>query len=242
MNKTAVLLSEETNPAAVGTLEKMGFVPFFLPPFRALGEVVCSHPDMICYPAGNHLFVHADYQTEPGVLSLLETLKEDYGMQVHTTVQPLRMPKSEPTLFNLLPVGKYRIGKLKSVSKQVLWYEKQKQSVLLDVPQGYARCSALPIGGNSVLTSDRQIAQCCEKVGLSCLLIRPGFISIPKFEYGFIGGCGQFREGVLYLCGSLSSHPDAPVIRSFLEESHVSVCELWDGPLEDVGSFFFLEP
>ena len=60
----------------------------------------------------------------------------------------------------------------------------------IHVKQGYTRCSLLPVDDRSFITSDAGIAKTLAEHDTDVLLIHPGHIHLPGFDYGFIGGTG----------------------------------------------------
>ena len=102
--------------------------------------------------------------------------------------------------------------------------------------QGYARCSTCVVDETSVVTSDEGIAAVLEQEGIEVLRIRPGFVRLPGYDTGFIGGCcGKIGQDLLYFTGKLSSHPDGETIRAFAEQRGVHVVEGAASALLDIG-------
>ena len=47
------------------------------------------------------------------------------------------------------------------------------------------------------------------RYGIDVLLIRPGYIELPGYPYGFIGGTnGNLSKDIIVFSGSLKEHPD----------------------------------
>jgi len=108
---------------------------------------------------------------------------------------------------------------------------------VLDVGQGYARCSVLKLSEKALVTSDRGIARSAENAGLEAMLISGGGVVLPGQEHGFIGGASGYcgREKVIVL-GDLESHTDGHRIRAFASERGVKLLEMPGLPLYDAGS------
>ena len=93
-----------------------------------------------------------------------------------------------------------------------------------------------------MITSDPSITTACRKAGFDVLQIRPGFIELPGYSHGFIGGCcGLISADRLAVCGELNTHPDHDRIHRFLTQHNVSVIELCKGPLQDIGGIIPLK-
>ena len=104
----------------------------------------------------------------------------------------------------------------------------------IHVPQGYARCSILPVDENSIITSDRGVAAACTQ--LDVLLISPGRIELPGYNTGFIGGTGGRAGKDIVFNGDLSAHPDFEIIKEFIESRGLQCVWTTDMPLTDIGS------
>ena len=115
-------------------------------------------------------------------------------------------------------------------------------SQTIDVKQGYTKCNAAIITQRAMITSDPSIANACRANNMDVLLIRSGFIELPGYDTGFIGGCcGLIAADQLAVCGDLHTHPDCECIHEFLHKYNVSVLQLADGTLKDIGGIIPLK-
>ena len=68
------------------------------------------------------------------------------------------------------------------------------------------------------------------------LKIQKGFISLPGYDYGFIGGCcGKLSKNILAFTGKIESHPDYNNIKDFCRNYNVNVLSLTNDDLLDIG-------
>ncbi len=112
----------------------------------------------------------------------------------------------------------------------------KKGMTLFDTAQRYAKCSCAVVNADSVITSDPSIEKCCRKAGMNVLRIRSGYIRLPGYAYGFIGGCcGLLSERLLGFSGDIRRHPDYDNIRDFAGNVQVEVVSLGTGILYDIG-------
>lgn len=138
--------------------------------------------------------------------------------------------------YNACCTGRYFIHNLKYTAPELLDAAKEEGLEPLHVPQGYARCSCLPVDETSIITADRGISAACRKSGLTVLEITPGHIDLPGYSYGFIGGCaGRIGDTILFH-GSLADHPDGDAIRRFIEERGLICVDFPSFKLTDIGS------
>ena len=136
--------------------------------------------------------------------------------------------------FNAAFTGRYLIANSKYLNPRIKSACISQDIEILDVKQGYARCSILPVDETSVISADMGIYNSL-KDKLDVLLISPGHIMLSGFDSGFIGGTGGRVRDTVYFNGSLSSHPDGEIIRRYISERGLKVKD-FDYPLEDIGS------
>lgn len=144
-------------------------------------------------------------------------------------------------LYNAVFTGKYFIHNLKHTAPELISYMQNSGSYhVIDVNQGYTRCTCLPVDDSSFITSDAGIIKKLNEAGADLLAIQPGYIKLAGFDYGFIGGCGgnlviNGRRTVIFN-GDLSSHPDYKKIAAFIKDRDIDLVYFDDYPLEDIGS------
>lgn len=134
--------------------------------------------------------------------------------------------------LNAAVFGNYAILNPKTVCPNINFFGR----TLIPVRQGYAKCSAVPVTENAIITDDVAIASAAEKNGLEVLLVSKGDVLLPGREYGFIGGCcGLIAPDIMLFNGALASHGDADRIRAFLHSFGVRIEETGNFPLTDIG-------
>lgn len=140
-------------------------------------------------------------------------------------------------IYNACSTGKYFIHNL-NVTDSALLKEADKMGLKkIHVSQGYARCSALSIDKNSVITYDRGIARACRhQGGPEVLLVQPGHVLLPGYGSGFIGGCGGCVGNEIVFNGDLSAHPDFEAINDFIGKRGLRLVYFKGEPLTDIGS------
>jgi hypothetical protein len=107
----------------------------------------------------------------------------------------------------------------------------------INIKQGYARCAVCVVDEHSIITADAGIARACEAAGLDVLRISAGYVELPGYSYGFIGGASfKLAPDVMAFTGDIRSHPDADAILQFLHNRGVEAFCLGGGALLDTGS------
>ncbi len=110
---------------------------------------------------------------------------------------------------------------------------------LVNVRQGYAKCSSVTVDGRSLITSDPGICRAAVCCGLDVLRVEAGGVLLPGYPEGFLGGAtGRVRDEIVFN-GSLEAHPDRDAIRAFIKERGLGIWEASGLPLRDIGSIIY---
>lgn len=123
-----------------------------------------------------------------------------------------------------------------SCAEIVNYFTSVKGYRMIACKQGYARCSVCVVDEKSVITADRGIAAAARKNGIDVLVIRPGFIALDGFPYGFIGGTAfKIAKDTLAFTGTLDQHPDKAAIDQFLAVRKIKPVYITQYPIFDIG-------
>lgn len=139
-------------------------------------------------------------------------------------------------LLNCVCTGRNFICNAETVSYEI--FDKMKKSGynIINVKQGYTKCSVVPVSDNAIITDDESIFNECAKYGLDVLKISKGSVVLPGFDYGFIGGAaGKISRNEIIFNGDITEHPDYEEIDLFLKKYGINAVS-FKGKLEDIGS------
>ncbi len=148
----------------------------------------------------------------------------------------------ENILLNCLYFGGKLYCKLIAVDVSVTDFCRERGIDVINVNQGYTRCSALIVSDSAVVTADKSIYKALKTSGAEALLINPGNIRLEGFEYGFIGGAGFYDDSTVYIFGNIKEHPDYDSIRMFCSNYNSKleiICP--SEPLTDIGGAVVLD-
>lgn len=209
-----------------------------LPPYNALPAPTSSHADLLICPVGGALYTLEDYYRtvgEAAINAICSAAKlEMRFISLH----------AGPEYPHDVPLCAKRAGKLfisgKHTAPELLNAASNEGLRVITVRQGYAACSAAA-AGECIITADRGIHDAAIRAGERSLLISPGNIDLPGYDFGFIGGCGGYcsarRE--LWFCGDPMTHPDGRLIGKFCRSAGVGIVSLAPERLFDCGGIFF---
>ena len=115
--------------------------------------------------------------------------------------------------------------------------ESVKGKNLINIKQGYSKCSIAVVSEKALITSDKGIYKALKPYGFDILLIPSGDISLPGLDYGFIGGtCGLISKNKMAFFGNLENHSYGNDIKNFLLKYDVEPIYLSNSKLIDRGS------
>lgn len=215
----------------IADLCNLGITAIASPPFG--NSPIASHVDMVC----NHLG-GSDILVYPYSMDFTATLKS-FGLNVSHPCETFCGTFGEcypyDILLNAARVGEHLI--CNSAHTSAILVNHFTPQNIINTKQGYSKCSTLVVSPNAIVTSDMGIAKNALKKGIEVLHIRPGFITLEGYNYGFIGGCGTLiSEKAMYFTGDIYSHPDSKTIVRFLESFGVKTICGSATTLKDVGS------
>ena len=232
------LIDCRADSSLLSSLEDCGFEPVLIPGADYLQNGVASHTDMLVFIGFGRLFCHARYykvnkELIDRVISLL-------SLELVLSNEPTGTDYPKDVLFNACIVGKKLICNKKTVSKLILDAAAESKYDIINVPQGYTKCSVCVVSDNAIITEDKAIYKACSGAGMDALLITPGHVFLPPYDHGFIGGASGLYGNNVYFCGSIDTHPDADRIIHFCSSHSKRAVSLSKSALVDVGTIFFI--
>lgn len=212
-------------------LVSLGYNLLICPPSNLLYEAVCGHPDMLMHISSNSIIVHKDMNGEfirKLVLLNYKVLKSNSALQ---TKYPYNISLNSLSIDNLF------VHSVNFTDTNLLSLSKNKK--IINVNQGYTKCSTCIVNDHAIITSDVSIAKALSLEKIDVLLIPPGDILLPGLNYGFIGGAtGLLEDNVLAFYGHLDHYLYGKEVWIFLNKHKVDPVFLRDGKLIDRGSIF----
>lgn len=203
---------------------------------KALDEPVSAHPDMVLFSA------------EKGSLICAKEVYDDYakmlspfGIKLVQGEAKLRRDYPEDVAYNVLNTPAGAFARFDCTDLQIVRLLEKKHIPKISVKQGYARCATVCFG-DALISADPAILKAGKDARLSVLSISPGYVRLPGYDYGFLGGAsGMTDESTVAFFGDLSYHPDGVKIRDFITKKGFAVKEVSHQPLTDIGTIFCIE-
>lgn len=138
--------------------------------------------------------------------------------------------------YNAALVGTKLFCRVKNTEPAIINEAVRRGIKLVDVPQGYAKCSVVPVTDNAVVTSDVSIKNAAEKEGLDVLYVTNKGVFLDGYPNGFIGGASVVLNETVVFTGDIYRNPDADKIIDFIEQHEKSTVFFPSLPLYDLGS------
>lgn len=231
-NIKAVIVDGRISSRAENTLKRLGLDVIKTIRHPGLYDAVSYHPDMvICAVDESNMVV------EPSMFDYFNRALDGFRVNLIKGRSQLSSNYPQNIAYNIAMVGNSAIMYSKYSDAVAIGEINRRQIGIVNVRQGYAKCSTAVINDNAIITSDKGIAKAAGACGIDVLLISPGHIRLKGFEYGFIGGCcGRLGERTVLFSGDPCTHPDWPYIKDFLNGYHIEEIILDNGPLADIGS------
>jgi hypothetical protein len=212
-----------------------GLIPFWGVEGAGYDSISC-HPDIFLFQPEENTFI-----CSPGIDGDLIRELRGSGIRMYEGegVPGDRYPHT--VRYNAVTAGGKLICHRRGTDPRVLGEMERRGYGLVDVKQGYCRCSVMKVSGNSLVTYDTGVARRCEEAGLDVLTISPGSVELPGHSTGLIGGAaGYCPGGMVCVLGDLDRHPDGRRIREFVREHGSKMFELKGLDLFDAGGLFFV--
>ena len=151
--------------------------------------------------------------------------------------------------YNVCIVDKNAIHNFKITDKVIVEVLKMKKYNLINVKQGYSRCSILPLNDSSVVTSDKGIYDILVKHNFDVLYTDPNDLDIKLLgdnnSYssmsGFIGGCSCILNDTVIFFGDLDRLKCKDKLVNFITSKGFKVKDFKDMDIIDYGSCIFLD-
>lgn len=217
------------------SLENLNCKPILCEPCSSLYPAICGHPDILMHFIDNNtVIIHKDTSFT------FEKKLKSLNLTVLRSKETLTGKYPKDIILNAVNTSEFFMHNIKYTDKTLL--KKIHHKALINVKQGYAKCSTAILSDKAFITSDISIHKELNHYGYDVLLLPPGDILLPHLDYGFIGGtCGVLDSKTIVFYGNLDLYPHGELVKSFLNKHSITPIYLTNSPLIDRGSIYFLD-
>ncbi len=221
-------------PQFASEIEKIGHRIIASDTIKPFFEPEQKHADMQILPINNDIFILNECSDLKSILSdkNLTSCGHSAGNKYPDNV-----------LLNFLYLNGKLYGKESAIDSALQKYCNDNHIEIINVNQGYARCSTLVINEDATVTSDRSIEKALKNNGVEVLLISAGNIVLEGYDYGFIGGAsGKLDDNTVVFFGNVKNHPDYFKIKNFCNKYNTNIKIISEEiPLTDIGGIVKVE-
>lgn len=227
---TYVLVAENFLEKAAEKLKKYGEVIRTKANKNVL-EGLDTHPDILVHPLPNsdivvdrdNLEYYKEIFKDKKIISSHSSVAAKYPSDIH---------------LNAFTFKNFFVHNLKHTDQVILDYYKNRGYQLVNIKQGYAKCSCL-VTDDFVITSDGGIYESLKDL-IPIYKIDHGQIKLQNFNYGFIGGASGVLGKKIFFTGDFSHHSSHEEILKIINKYDYEIEILSKDPIEDYGSIYFI--
>lgn len=192
-----------------------------------------DHADLQCLILNDTAFV----------LSCCKRLSDALSEHYHVILCGDRFNGKYPdnTCLSAVQCGNKLVGRIASLDNHIKEYCRDHDIELINVNQGYAKCSCAQIADRAIITADKSIVRALQNTEIDVLTIGKGRVLLEGAKYGFLGGASGYDRDkhTVFFCGDIEKHPDAQVIKRFCKKHGTDIVCLSSAMLTDIGGIIF---
>lgn len=215
-------------PIFVNELIKLGHTVILSETIKTLEKPIQNHSDIQAVVINDKLFL----------LDECKTLQKELS-KYNPIICSKKIGKKYPEniLLNVLYIDNKLYGKSNYIEPKLKEYCKENKIEIVNINQGYAKCSTAIVGKSFAITADTTIYNAQKNNGADVLNISEGNIILNGYNYGFIGGASaMIDDKTLAFFGNVEKHPDYESIKNFCNHKNINICIIAkDEPLTDIG-------
>ena len=202
-------------PCFADELSKMGHNVIYSDTVKAFPQPEQAHADMQILTINNTVFVLQECEK-------LKTLPYKENLIICKNKAGKKYP--ENILLNFLFFNNKLYGKVSAIDPTLYKYCVKNDIEIVNINQGYARCSTLILNNRTAVTADISIKNALEKDGAEVLLISSGDIKLEGYDYGFIGGAsGKISDNTVVFFGNAEMHPCYSSIKELCLKNKIEI-------------------
>lgn len=228
-----VIIGEKYCKILQNSIKSLGINALFMPDNPYVDPRLSGHADLSVLHLGGDRLLLAPYLKGSSFSRQLED--RGFDIQFADIEQSALYPNDAQ--MNVCILGDKVIYNPKTVPDTIVKYLTiENGAIQVSSRQGYSRCSVCVVNDNAIITADEGICRSAKAHEIDVLKIRPGYIDLPGFDYGFIGGASfKLSDTKLAFTGGLDKHPDTERIIEFASLHNIDIVYITDKPAFDIG-------
>lgn len=230
------IIPGDTDKNIINKLNEIGVKTITTIKCKDIDESISYHPDIVIHPINYNTLVIA-----PNVYDYYKEVLKETNLKLIRGERFLDVKYPDDIAYNVGRVYGKAFHNFK-YSDEVLKFHLKKEGVeLINVKQGYTKCSMTVIDEYSIITEDKPIYNKLKELEYDPLLIDSSYINLKGQKYGFIGGAtGNLSKNTILVSGSLSHHPEKEKIENYIFKRNKKIIYLSDEKILDLGTIITL--
>jgi hypothetical protein len=201
-------------------------------------DEISSHTDIFCTKIDDILICEKE--------TILDGISDKYKCVYGNIIEEI-YPKC--ATYNICIIDDFAVHNFKITDKVVLNNLIEKNYKLINVKQGYSRCSILPLNNKCCVTSDKGIYQELKKSNFDVLYLSQSDLDIKLFKSdgiysdmsGFIGGCSAVLGDSVIFFGDIDRFKCKDKLVEYIHSKGFKIKDFKNMDVIDYGSCIFLE-
>ena len=220
MNK--LIIDNRMRKIEKNKLKELGYELIEINSNKTLYTEISSHVDIFCTKIKNNLIVED---------SQYNLIKENINRERKVIKGTTKIGKKYPTdiKYNVCIVGDYAIHNFSYTDKKIYEILKKENYNLINVKQGYSKCSIAVIDENSIITADEGIYNTLKQYNFDILFVdynlnikllnEKGYSPMK----GFIGGAISRIGNNIFISGDIEKIDNNKTIKKFIQKKGLGV-------------------
>lgn len=225
-----IIIDYRASKETFDALKQMKFNIVKTPKHKFVYDAISGHPDIMVHKIGDNELI-----TEPSVYEYFKLKLPEHTVGIGETFLNDKYPGN--IAYNVCALSNKIFCNIPNTDRKIFKRYEQMGYEIINVKQGYAKCSICVVSDNAIITADKGIAKAAIQNRIDVLEITNGDVRLDGFEYGFFGGAtGLVADNMLAVNGNIERHTDAKRIVDFCANYGVNVISLNNGYIYDIGS------
>ncbi len=226
-----IILGKKYRNSLENALIQHDLIPIWLDDNPCVDERLSGHTDLAAVHIDENSIVLSEYLRECEFTNKVDAL--GYSIKFVSDAADIDYPYD--ARLNFCIVNDKLIYNPQTADKCVI--EQLNVNTKIPVNQGYTKCSVCVVDEQSIITSDKMIAQAAQQNAMNVLLIDKPFVVLDGFEYGFIGGASfKINADEIAFTGLINDAAIKNRIEEFLSARKIKPIYLTDKEIFDIGS------
>jgi len=225
-----VIVDFRTSEVSIETLKRLNYNVIKTPMLKSVYDAICGHADIMLHKTCDNEII-----CEPSIYDYFKLKLTGCNTVKGESLLNDKYPYD--IAYNVCCVSNKVFCNTKYTDKKILYRYNEMDYEIIDIKQGYAKCSVCVVSDNAIITGDKGIAKAAEKNNIDVLLTSNDDIKLPGMNNGFIGGAtGLLSKDRLAVNGNIEYHRDCRKIIDFCTGYGVEIISLNTGRIVDIGS------